>query len=61
MNMIAVHNYQAAEVDILEDILEKHIDDFQAFTKVILQLKKENYFNDYNCKNYCCTYFRFIH
>lgn len=36
---IAVHDYQALEVDILEAILEKHIDDFKAFTKIILQLE----------------------
>lgn len=35
---IAVHDYQALQLNILEAILEKHIDDFKAFTKVILQL-----------------------
>ena len=44
MNMIgfrniAVHDYQALELDILEAILEKHIDDFKDFTKVILHLE----------------------
>lgn len=36
---IAVHDYQALEVEILEAILEKHINDFKDFTKVILQLE----------------------
>ena len=36
---IAVHDYQALQVEILEAILEKHIDDFKQFTKVILQLE----------------------
>lgn len=35
---IAVHDYQALEVEILESILEKHIDDFKNFTKIILQI-----------------------
>lgn len=38
---IAVHDYQALELAILEAILEKHINDFKDFTKVILQLEKE--------------------
>ena len=36
---IAVHDYQALELDILEAILEKHIDDFKDFTKAILHLE----------------------
>ena len=36
---IAVHDYQALEVEILEAILEKHIDDFKDFTKIILQIE----------------------
>lgn len=36
---IAVHDYQALELDILQSILEKHIDDFKHFTKVMLQLE----------------------
>ncbi|WIL38665.1 DUF86 domain-containing protein [Kurthia sp. YJT4] len=36
---IAVHDYQALKVDILEAILEKHIDDFKQFTQVVLQLE----------------------
>lgn len=44
MNMIgfrniAVRDYQALEIDILEAILEKHVDDFKDFTKVILKLE----------------------
>ncbi len=35
---IAVHDYQALELDILKAILEKHIDDFKVFTKVIMKL-----------------------
>ncbi len=35
---IAVHDYQALELDILESIINKHIDDFKQFTKVFLQL-----------------------
>ncbi|AOV09092.1 type VII toxin-antitoxin system HepT family RNase toxin [Sporosarcina ureilytica] len=38
---IAVHDYQALELDILETILEKHVDDFKDFTKIILKLKNE--------------------
>ena len=36
---IAVHDYQALELDILEAILEKHIDDFKEFTKIVLQFE----------------------
>lgn len=36
---IAVHDYQSLDLDILQAILEKHIDDFKEFTKVILQLE----------------------
>lgn len=36
---IAVHDYQALELEILQAILEKHIDDFKDFTKVMLQLE----------------------
>lgn len=38
---IAVHDYQALEVEILEAILEKHIDDFKDFTKIVLQLENK--------------------
>lgn len=34
---IAVHDYQALEIEILESILTKHIDVFKKFTKIILQ------------------------
>ncbi|WP_106495743.1 type VII toxin-antitoxin system HepT family RNase toxin [Lentibacillus sp. Marseille-P4043] len=38
---IAVHDYQSIELDILEAILEKHIDDFKAYAKsVILNLSE---------------------
>ena len=33
---IAVHDYQAIELDILESILEKHIDEFKDYSKMIL-------------------------
>jgi len=36
---IAVHDYKALEIDILESILEKHVDDFKEFTRVILKLE----------------------
>ena len=39
---IAVHDYQALNLDILEAILTKHIDDFKAFTKVILKLEMQH-------------------
>ena len=38
---IAVHDYQTLELDILEAILEKHVDDFKDFTKVILKLEDD--------------------
>ena len=37
---IAVQDYQALDMDVLEAILEKHIDDFKDYTKVILQLER---------------------
>lgn len=37
---IAVHDYQALELEILESILAKHIEDFKDFAKVILQIAK---------------------
>lgn len=36
---IAVHDYQAIDIDILEAILEKHIDDFKDFTKLVLKME----------------------
>lgn len=36
---IAVHDYQALKIDILEAILDKHIDDFKQFTQIVLQLE----------------------
>jgi uncharacterized protein YutE (UPF0331/DUF86 family) len=35
--IIAVHDYQALELDILKAILDKHISDFKKFTKIILE------------------------
>jgi uncharacterized protein YutE (UPF0331/DUF86 family) len=35
---IAVHDYQALKLEILEAILDKHIDDFKQFTKIILEM-----------------------
>lgn len=37
---IAVHDYHALQLDILEAILEKHIDDFKVFSKKLLGLEK---------------------
>ena len=44
MNMVgfrnvAVHDYQALDLDILEAILDKHIDDFKDFSKIVLKLE----------------------
>lgn len=36
---IAVHDYQALELGILEAILEKHLNDFKDFTKIIIHLE----------------------
>lgn len=38
---IAVHDYQALDLDILETILNNHIDDFSSFSKIILQLENK--------------------
>lgn len=37
---IAVHDYQSLKIDILEAILEKHIEDFKVFAKIVLQLEE---------------------
>ncbi|SFD53274.1 Uncharacterized conserved protein YutE, UPF0331/DUF86 family [Bacillus sp. OV194] len=34
---IAVHDYQSINIEILKQIIEKHLDDFKEFTKQILQ------------------------
>lgn len=34
---IAVHDYQTLELGILQSILEKHIDDFKVYSKVMLK------------------------
>lgn len=36
---IAVHDYQAIELDILQAILDRHLSDFTAYTKVLLTLE----------------------
>jgi len=36
---IAVHDYQAVNLSILESIIEKHLQDFTVFTKVVLKIK----------------------
>lgn len=33
---IAVHNYQVVNIDIIKEIIEKHLDDFKEFTNIIL-------------------------
>lgn len=35
---IAVHDYQAINLDILQTIIEKHLTDFTDYTKVILKI-----------------------
>ncbi|GAA0500653.1 type II toxin-antitoxin system toxin [Salinibacillus aidingensis] len=36
---IAVHDYQAIKLDILQTIIEKHLHDFKDYTRIILSLK----------------------
>lgn len=36
---IAVHDYQALELNILEAVIVKHLDDFKKFTRIILSLE----------------------
>lgn len=36
---IAVHDYQTLDLEILEAIIEKHLDDFKMFTKVVIHLE----------------------
>lgn len=36
---IAIHDYQALNLAILESILEKHIGDFKVFAKLVLELE----------------------
>ena len=38
---IAIHDYQTLNLVILQSILEKHLDDFKSYSKIILQLEKE--------------------
>ncbi len=35
---VAVHNYQALDVGILRDIVERHLEDFEAFRSAMLRL-----------------------
>ncbi|WP_153731026.1 type VII toxin-antitoxin system HepT family RNase toxin [Sporosarcina obsidiansis] len=35
---IAVHDYQAVNLEILQSIIEKHLDDFTVFTKRIMEI-----------------------
>lgn len=37
---IAVHDYQALNLEILQTIVEKHLDDFKSFSKIMLQLEE---------------------
>lgn len=37
---IAVHDYQVLNLEGLQVIVEKHLDDFKRLTKVILQFEK---------------------
>src|SRR5690625_4420104 len=39
---IAVHNYQALNLDILKSIIDTHLDDFLTFTKVMIQTETED-------------------
>ena len=36
---IAVHDYTSLNLDIVEKIIEKHLEDFTKFTKIVLKLK----------------------
>lgn len=36
---IAVHDYQTIELDILQAIINQHLEDFSTFTKLLLNLK----------------------
>ena len=38
---IAIHDYQALNLDILQAILEKHLNDFKSFTPIVLQHENE--------------------
>lgn len=37
---IAIHDYQAVNISIVQQIIEKHLDDFRVFTKVMLDRPK---------------------
>lgn len=36
---IAVHDYQTIQLSILQSIIEKHLDDFAKFTKIVLTVE----------------------
>lgn len=36
---IAVHDYQSLNLDILQTILDQHLDDFLKFTRIVIQLE----------------------
>lgn len=36
---IAVHDYQSLNLDILQAILDQHLDDFLKFTRIVIQLE----------------------
>src|SRR5699024_2669055 len=38
---IAIHDYQALNLDILQAIFEKHLNDFKSFTIIVLQHENE--------------------
>src|SRR5699024_7596218 len=38
---IAIHDYQELNLDILQAILEKHLNDFKSFTIIVLQHENE--------------------
>lgn len=37
---IAVHDYEALDLNILQAILDKHMNDFKDFSKIMIQLEK---------------------
>jgi uncharacterized protein YutE (UPF0331/DUF86 family) len=39
---IAVHDYQKLSLDVVQSILEKHLDDFRHYTAVVLQSVSNN-------------------
>lgn len=39
---IAVHDYQSLDINILQSIIENHVNDFLIFTKVLLKLEQKD-------------------